>query len=167
MTETTVTFEPLRIETLDDVRGIDANTNNRAAVRSLRHAAREALLRAAKWDGYKALSHVAIETTSLGCHGSETREDWLVKLATRDNIDTVASAAVESLDAHKGVIADQVAIAKACLAKAEEILQAHPEGLPQDEVVQVMQQYSGGGFPLEYTPEMDDEGESLEDEVEW
>jgi hypothetical protein len=155
-----VTFEPLRVTSLEDVDAIDVNTNNRAAVRSLRHGAREALMRAAKWDGYKTLSHAALNSTSLGCSGEETRDNWIELLSSRnDRIDNAVAEALGSLDGYKARVEGEVTLAKACLAKAEAILRAHPEGLDAEATQAAMAQFSGVGA-LDYDAEDDDEDES-------
>jgi hypothetical protein len=152
-----VTFEPLRVTSLADVDAIDVNTNNRAAVRSLRHGAREALMRAAKWDGYKTLSSAAMHSTSLGCTGAETRDNWIELLSSRnDRIDNAVAEALGSLDGYKERVEGEVTLAKACLAKAEAILRAHPEGLDREATEQAMSQFAGVGA-LQYDVEDDDE----------
>jgi hypothetical protein len=129
----------LEVTSLADVAAIDPATDNRLAVRSLRHAARSALGRAATaWEGHSVLSKAAVENTGLCCNGvQETRENWLRLLGERDSLDDVARVAKESLMTVASKVDAEVEFAKACLAKAQDILEAHPEGLPQPALVAV------------------------------
>lgn len=130
---TNMTRENIEIQTVADVEAIDDNTNNRLAVRSLRHAADRAMKRSVRKAQAAESGDFSNALPDIRCAASGRSEwrDVLVKArADIDNLDA-------SPEVRKAQLLEQAAesrkLAAACLDKAIAIIDAHPEGLPESE----------------------------------
>jgi hypothetical protein len=126
---TSITSEYVNITSMADVEAIDPETDNRMAIRSLRHAAdrlakeSDSLKRRAESDGSASLN--------IRCSGTDAAS-W------RERLVEAKAALTADPETLKAQLLDQAQakreLAVACLSKAIDILDAHPNGLPSESV---------------------------------
>lgn len=160
-----VTQEYLEIRALEDVEAIDPATDNRYAVRSLRHAADRAIteakralrtIRAIDNGTYSVPEADVLDVPSIRCAASNAA-DWRARLLEAKAALTAEPAAPQSLEELRADLQDkaneQKGLALACLDKAVAILDAHPDGLQ-----------ASASAPVSADEDEDDDEEYDEDE---